>query len=149
MVTRYPAGSMGIDWNDDKLRFIHRHLPRLIHGDGTALPLASGSASTVVCSQVLEHIPDDGEALLDELVRVLKPGGRLVLGTPDYGRWQWRLIERVYSWIVPMPYTRDHVTHYDFDRLQEALEARGLRVLDHAYIGGAELIVLCEKDGAS
>ena len=42
----------------------------------------------VLCSQVIEHVPKESP-ILDELCRVLQPGGRLVLGTPDYANWQW------------------------------------------------------------
>ena len=38
--------------------------------------------------------------ILDELCRVLAPGGRLVLGTPDYANWQWVYIEKLYG-LVP------------------------------------------------
>ncbi len=39
----------------------------------------------VLCSQVIEHVPKESP-ILDELCRALAPGGRLVLGTPDYAR---------------------------------------------------------------
>jgi SAM-dependent methyltransferase len=37
---------------------------------------------TVICFQVIEHITEDGK-LLDEIFRVLKPGGKLLLTTPN------------------------------------------------------------------
>ncbi|MGQ0743314.1 MAG: class I SAM-dependent methyltransferase [Acidimicrobiales bacterium] len=45
------------------------------------LPLASGSVDVVVCLEAIEHLLDP-EALLSEIVRVLVPGGRVVLSTP-------------------------------------------------------------------
>jgi SAM-dependent methyltransferase len=39
-------------------------------------------------SEVIEHVPDAPE-ILTEAWRVLQPGGILILGTPDYGRWMW------------------------------------------------------------
>ncbi|HZI97828.1 MAG TPA: class I SAM-dependent methyltransferase [Actinomycetales bacterium] len=47
-----------------------------------ALPLASGSVDTVVTLQVLEHLWTP-VAFLAECVRVLRPGGRLVVTTPN------------------------------------------------------------------
>jgi SAM-dependent methyltransferase len=47
-----------------------------------ALPFASGAFDTVLCTQVLEHVPDPA-ALLGEAARVLRPGGRLVLSAPQ------------------------------------------------------------------
>ena len=49
--------------------------------DATCLPFATGSFDFVICSEVLEHIPDDRRAVT-ELARVLKPEGTLVVSVP-------------------------------------------------------------------
>jgi glycosyltransferase involved in cell wall biosynthesis len=148
MTMSYPEGSVAVDWNMDKLRFMRPHLPNLVQSDGTRLGLADACTNVVVCSQVLEHVPDDGVAMLDELVRILKPGGTLVLGTPDYGRWEWRVTERLYDLAAPGAYAEEHITHYDYGRLERALNDRGITVLDHAYVGRGELIMQCRKERA-
>lgn len=61
-----------------------------------ALPVASGCADVVLCTQVLEHVLDPGSSVA-EMARVLKPGGVCVLTThgtwfyhpdpEDYWRW--------------------------------------------------------------
>lgn len=48
-------------------------------GDATALPYEDASIDAVVLTAVLGEIPDPGAALR-EIARVLKPGGRLVVG---------------------------------------------------------------------
>lgn len=48
-------------------------------GDATALPYEDASVDAVVLTAVLGEIPDTGAALR-EIRRVLKPGGRLVVG---------------------------------------------------------------------
>lgn len=55
--------------------------PRPVCGDALRLPFAAGSFDVVVASEVLEHVPDDRGALA-ELVRVLRPGGRLAVTVP-------------------------------------------------------------------
>jgi SAM-dependent methyltransferase len=59
---------------------------RLVEPDGS-LPLGHGEVDLVWCSEVLEHIPDVGHALL-ELRRVLRPGGRALITVPFHGRLQ-------------------------------------------------------------
>jgi 2-polyprenyl-3-methyl-5-hydroxy-6-metoxy-1,4-benzoquinol methylase len=52
------------------------------------LPFASGAFDRVIFTEVLEHIPDD-RAAMDELVRVLAPGGTVAITTPhaNYPFW--------------------------------------------------------------
>ncbi len=52
-------------------------------GDALALPFADGEFDRVVASEVLEHIPADIQAI-EELVRVLRPGGTMAVTVP---RW--------------------------------------------------------------
>jgi len=62
-----------------------------VHGPGSrpdvwsvaaALPFANGAFDTVLCTQVLEHVPDP-DVLVAEAARVLRPGGRLILSAPQ------------------------------------------------------------------
>ena len=55
-------------------------------GDATCLPLPDGCADVVTLFDVAEHIPDDATAVREAL-RVLRPGGSLLLTTP---RSDWR-----------------------------------------------------------
>ena len=48
-------------------------------GDATALPHADASVDAVVLTAVLGEIPDQ-DAALSEIARVLRPGGRLIVG---------------------------------------------------------------------
>lgn len=49
--------------------------------DGSILPFPEGYFEGVICTQVLEHVPEPG-LLLKEMYRVLKPGGRLIMSLP-------------------------------------------------------------------
>ena len=58
----------------------------LVEPDGT-LPLAHAAVDLVWCSETLEHVAD-ALGLLQEIRRVLRPGGRLLLTTPAHPRWR-------------------------------------------------------------
>ncbi|PRH76292.1 SAM-dependent methyltransferase [Streptomyces solincola] len=79
---------VGLDWSHDALRRARAHIPHLLRAelDGNALPLADGCADAVLFSEVIEHLPDPDTAL-DELRRVLRPGGHLMLSTPNLAAW--------------------------------------------------------------
>jgi SAM-dependent methyltransferase len=49
--------------------------------DITAIPEPDAAFDAILCSEVFEHVPDPAKAL-DELGRLLKPGGRLILTAP-------------------------------------------------------------------
>jgi SAM-dependent methyltransferase len=49
--------------------------------DIAAIPAPDESFDAILCSEVLEHVPDPTRAL-DEFARLLKPGGRLILTAP-------------------------------------------------------------------
>jgi SAM-dependent methyltransferase len=49
------------------------------------LPFSAGAFDAAWLGEVLEHLAD-GIGLLEEVVRVMAPGGRLALSTPDHGR---------------------------------------------------------------
>ena len=77
--------------------------------------------------------------------RVLTPGGTLVIGTPDYGRAAWRIIEWLYKMVLPYAYGDDHITHYTRYRLTEELANAGFAIIRYRYIMGGELIMRCVK----
>ena len=52
-------------------------------GRATALPVEDGSFDAVLCLEVLEHLRrDEREPALREMVRALRPGGRLIITFP-------------------------------------------------------------------
>src|SRR6478609_2286294 len=54
-----------------------------VNGDGTGLPFGDDPFDFIICSEVMEHIPDDSAAAA-ELARVLKPGGLLAVTVPTF-----------------------------------------------------------------
>jgi len=78
-----PAGSVGIDLNPRNLELVRGRLPDhpVVQGDIEAMPFGDETFSTVVCTEVLEHVPYPATAL-SEIGRVLKPGGLLIGSVP-------------------------------------------------------------------
>jgi dolichol-phosphate mannosyltransferase len=136
--------AVGFDLQPHKLRWLSARHRRLVRGTCMALPFKSGSMDAVICSQVIEHVPED-PAVLSESLRVLKPGGVLVLGTPDYGRWLWWVLEWIYGKVLPGAYAHEHVTRFTRASLFDALAAAGFEILASRYVGFCELIVRARR----
>ena len=49
--------------------------------DATAIPVADASFDAVLCTEMLEHVPEPIR-VVRELARILKPGGSLILTAP-------------------------------------------------------------------
>lgn len=132
--------AVGLDILQYKLRYMRRYGVPLVRGSLAALPVRSASVDCVVCSQVIEHLPLD-PVLFDEMLRVLRPGGLLVLGTPDYSTIGWRVIEPLYAIAAPGAYADEHITHYTRAGLEAEAAARGLVVEDVQYVLRSELVL--------
>ena len=78
-----PAGSVGVDINPRNIALLRQRLPNhtVLEGDVEALPFDDASFGTVLCTEVIEHIPDPSAALV-EYRRVLQPGGVLIGSVP-------------------------------------------------------------------
>ena len=139
-----PQGSVALDVLANKLRFARRFRSPRVRGSGFTLPFADASFPCVLCSQVIEHVPMR-PSMIDELCRVLKPGGRLVLGTPDYDRWEWVWIEKAYGLAAPGGYADEHVSHYTRKGLLEDFARRGYTHEATRYILRGELILAFRK----
>jgi len=72
-----------MDDHQESLEILRQRLPQdaIIEGNCTDIPLAADAFDAVTALDVLEHIPDDAKAAA-ELVRVLAPGGTLVVTVP-------------------------------------------------------------------
>ena len=87
---------------------------RFVAASLTNIPLVDASCDLILCSEVLEHIEEDGAAL-DELSRVLAPGGWLLISVP----------------IPPAVFDPAHVREgYTAEELSTMLDRRGLEVIE-------------------
>jgi SAM-dependent methyltransferase len=94
-----------------------------VQGDGTLLPFADGAFDRIIASEVLEHIDDD-RAALDELARVLRPGGTIAVTVPAWlpERVCWRLSDEYHAPFVE----GGHVRIYRAADVRGRLRAAGL-----------------------
>jgi 2-polyprenyl-3-methyl-5-hydroxy-6-metoxy-1,4-benzoquinol methylase len=89
------------------------------------LPYPGETFSLVTCLEVIEHIAL-AEVLLEEIWRVLKPGGHLVLTTPNFGY----LHNRVHYFLGQEPNNEGiHLRFFTRRRLRILLEEAGFQIV--------------------
>ncbi|MDX6617397.1 MAG: hypothetical protein QOD60_2488, partial [Solirubrobacterales bacterium] len=111
-------------------------IPADLKLDITAMDLPDASFDAIICSHVLEHVPDD-KAAMGEMRRVLKPGGTLLVLVPfrpDQQTYEDPAITEPFDRMMAFG-QHDHVRFYGTD-LVDRLRASGFEVEDRT---GGEL----------
>jgi SAM-dependent methyltransferase len=78
------ARAVGLEIELERAQAAHRKSAQVVCGAGEKLPFPAASFDLVLSHEVIEHVQDDRLAVV-EIVRVLKPGGRLALFCPNRG----------------------------------------------------------------
>ncbi|GAB4584230.1 class I SAM-dependent methyltransferase [Nocardia sp. IFM 10818] len=75
---------IGLDYDDSAVAHVRAKYPRveMVQGNLAELPLDDESVDVVVNFQVIEHLWDQAQ-FMREVLRVLRPGGTLLISTPN------------------------------------------------------------------
>lgn len=103
-----------------------------VAGDSLQLPLRDKVFDLVVSFQVIEHIWDETR-YLDEIERVLTPGGLFILSTPN---------KRLRLLPFQSPFNPYHVREHDCHSLRKALRARFAEVSILGLQGSSEIMAI-------
>lgn len=130
---RRGAFAVAVDYDPAELTRARERLGEarvdLIAADATHLPFRNAAFDAVICTETLEHLPDDRGAVR-ELSRVLVPGGLLHGAVPSH------FTELAY-WTLSRSYRTTpggHVRMYRPRALKSLLRAEGLRVERIRYV---------------
>jgi SAM-dependent methyltransferase len=132
---RYTPDVYAIEIEHDRAREAREHAAGVVQARGEALPFPDDSFDVAHSNEVLEHVDDDRQAV-EEMVRVVRPGGRIVIFVPNrlypfethgiYWRGEYRFGNKpLVNWL-PDPLRNRLAPHV------RAYTARGLRKLFRA-----------------
>jgi SAM-dependent methyltransferase len=129
----YAERLYGSDYNIVRLARARVRAPgaTLFLADILDYPTEDAAFDLVFFHHVIEHIPDD-RAALATVRRILKPGGLLVLGTPNEGCWWWQL---AYRRAPEVRASTDHVHFYTAETLTAKMRDAGIVVTEVHHMG--------------
>ena len=76
--------AVGLEFDHPRAQDAHRLAPHIVNAAGENLPLPADSFNFILSHEVLEHVQDDRQCV-EEMVRVLCPGGRMAIFVPNRG----------------------------------------------------------------
>jgi SAM-dependent methyltransferase len=143
---------IGVDLGASALRLAGRRGLLPVRADIEAgLPFGCESFATVLAAEIVEHVFDT-QSLVDELARVVKPGGWLAVSTPNLvalsGRAQLVLGRSPHNVEFDAgPATSGHIRYFTFGTLELLLRRAGLvplgrwtNVAHFSVLGSSELV---------
>jgi 2-polyprenyl-3-methyl-5-hydroxy-6-metoxy-1,4-benzoquinol methylase len=123
---------VGLELDPEAAREAERWCERVLVGsvETVDLPFEPASFDAVVCGDVVEHLRDPGAALA-RLRPLLRPGGRLVVSTPNVANWAVRLSLLAGRWQYTDRGILDRTHTHLFTRrtLVDTIERAGYRVV--------------------
>lgn len=136
----HPAREWLRPWLEDRgVRYVLHDLSQ------ATIPLESGQFDVIVFQDVIEHLPFSSRDIFSEFRRLLKPGGELIICTPNLSRLATRvklLLGRTvhpplsYFWESDFPFP-GHYREFTGKEIRQMLEWSGFVPLDLRYINRA------------
>jgi SAM-dependent methyltransferase len=83
-LTPFGGKVIGLEYDFERAAEAREDSADIINGAGEFLPVPSGTFDLILSHEVIEHVQDDHLAVC-EMVRVLRPGGRIALFAPNRG----------------------------------------------------------------
>lgn len=82
----FPFGGtvIGLEYDFERAAEARKNSPHIINAAGESIPFPASTFYLILSHEVLEHVQDDRLAIC-EMIRTLKPGGRIVLFVPNRG----------------------------------------------------------------
>lgn len=140
---------IGLEYDFERAAEARKNSTQIINAAGEAVPLPSSTFDLILSHEVLEHVQDDRLAIC-EMIRALKPGGRIVLFVPNrgypfethgmYWRGKYYFGNKLFVNYLPRSLRNKlapHVRVYSKGDLQKLFEGLPVQFIERAIIFGA------------
>ena len=126
--------AVGVDIAAPQLSYAEKNYAgpekQFIRIDSPQLPFADRNVRLISCVEVIEHLELKlTREILKEFIRVLRPGGKLIITTPNYGS-LWPLVEVMVNRLSDVSYEEQHITKFKRASLLALLKEIGFSQIE-------------------
>jgi len=148
-LTPFAGTVIGLEYDFERAAEAGKNSSHIINAAGESVPFPSSTFDLILSHEVIEHVQDDRLAIC-EMVRVLKPGGRIVLFAPNRGypfethgifwKGKYSFGNKLFVNYLPRPIRNKlapHVRVYSNSDLQKLFEGLPVKFIKRTIIFGA------------
>jgi SAM-dependent methyltransferase len=149
--------AIGLDVEHERTRETHKFVDEVLCGVGEFLPFPDDSFDLILSNEVLEHVQNDVKSI-QEMIRTLKQGGRLVIFCPNrgypyethgiYWRGNYKFGNIPLVNYLPDPWRNKlvpHVRAYSRNQLKQLFAGLPVQFIEKAIIFGAYDNIIARK----
>jgi SAM-dependent methyltransferase len=143
------ANAVGLEFELDRARLAGERGAAVVNAAAEQLPFPNSSFDLILSHEVIEHVSDDRVALT-EMVRALRPGGRIALFCPNrgypfethgiYWRGAYRFGNKAFVNYLPRRWRNrlaPHVRVYGYHQLERLFDELPVKFVERTIIFGA------------
>ncbi len=151
--------ALGLDVEHERTVTAHQLVDQVICGVGEDLPFPANSFDLILSNEVLEHVQDDRKSI-KEMVRTLKPGGRMTIFCPNRGypfethgifwKGNYRFGNIPLVNYLPTPWRNQlvpHVRAYSSSQLKKLFTGLPVKFIQRSIIFGAYDNIIARRPG--
>lgn len=107
--------------------------------------LADNYFGITLCIEVIEH-HENPHKLMQEIARITRPGGTVIIATPDFSSLMWNFVEMCYGVLMRSGYHDEHNSKFTESSVRALAAAYGLRLEETRKILGADMFMRFRKE---
>ena len=119
--------SIGVDIAKDQIKYAKQNYNsknKSFKNCKLPLPFKNDYFDVITIIEIVEHCDNkENKRILNELYRVLKPGGILILTTPNYSS-LWPILEKIVSIVGPIDYRDQHINRFNKKKLYKFISQK-------------------------
>jgi len=120
VATKYGLSIFGVELSEEAVKIARLKNKNIFHGTLEAAKYNNSFFDIVTIYDIIEHVVDPN-SMMKEVSRIIKPGGLIVITTPDTNSWHAKIMRKNWGFIIPL----EHLCYFSHLSMKLLLEKNG------------------------